>query len=104
MHILQRNAIELTLIDVGDAIVLTSLRRADRALQMVAKAHVCEATERQREKEERETEIWLVLLRYILKFNAILREQRKEKQRDYAAYKPIFKQKLVLIPEIEWSF
>lgn len=102
MHILQRNAIELTLIDVGDAIVLTSLRRADRALQMVAKAHVCEATERQREKEERETEIWLVLLRYILKFNAI--EQRKEKQRDHSAYKPIFKQKLVLIAEIEWSF
>lgn len=102
MHILQRNAIELTLIDVGDAIVLTSLRRADRALQVVAKAHVCEATERQREKEEKKTEMWLVLLRYILKFNAI--EQRKEKQRDYAAYKPIFKQKLVLIPEIEWSF
>lgn len=71
VHILQRNAIELTLIDVGDAIVLTSLRRADRALQVVAKAHVCEATERQREKEERETEIWLILLRYILKFNAI---------------------------------
>lgn len=57
MHILQRNAIELTLIDVGDAIVLTSLRRADRALQMVAKAHVCEATERDRKRRKRDRDM-----------------------------------------------
>lgn len=43
VHILQRYAIELTLVDVGDAIVFAPLRRADRALQIIAKAHICEA-------------------------------------------------------------
>lgn len=43
VHILKCNAIKLPFVDVGDAIVFSSLRRTDWTLQVVTESNICES-------------------------------------------------------------